>query len=152
MTLVPMTRGIGISSGKSFSSFRFSVLRCWSCLIFWRLVCSSALSSAKNADEQLWKPFWYSEKPSVSMILQRIYFRTQSYRRGLPISLRILHHSARRSFLVLSWGKDSLRQMQKSLSPWNRGLKAEIFRSVCTCWYVTQCCLFYITTYMSMLE
>lgn len=45
------------------------------------------------------------------------------YRRGFPISLLIVPHSTLVSFLVLRFGKDSLRQRQNSLSPSNSGLE-----------------------------
>ena len=45
-----------------------------------------------------------------------------TYRRGFPISLLMVPHSTRVSFLVFSLGKDSFRHRQNSLSPSNRGL------------------------------
>lgn len=48
-----------------------------------------------------------------------------AYRRGFPISLRIVPHSTLVSFLVFRLGKDSLRHRQNSLSPSNRGLENE---------------------------
>lgn len=50
----------------------------------------------------------------------------KTYRRGFPISLRIVPHSTLVNFLVFRLGKDSLRHRQNSLSPSKRGLKKKI--------------------------
>lgn len=48
---------------------------------------------------------------------------TWEHRRGLPIMRLILHHSTRVNFRVRRCGKDSFRQIMKSLSPSKRGLQ-----------------------------
>lgn len=95
VTLVPITKGNGISSGNSLKCVTSATFLCCRSLILARLACKADLSSAKNAVEQ---------------------------RRGFPINLLTLHHSTRVKLRALSRGNDSLRQMQKSLSPLKRGL------------------------------
>lgn len=51
------------------------------------------------------------------------YGYTWEQRRGLPIMRLILHHSTRVNLRVRKCGKDSFRQIMKSLSPSNSGLQ-----------------------------
>ena len=98
VTFVPMTRCSGISFGSSLIELNSVVFLCWSWRILSLRSSRTALSSAKKAGEHLL---------------------------GFPISLRILFHSTRLIFLHLSSGKDSLKQILKSFSPRNSGLKKE---------------------------
>jgi hypothetical protein len=50
-------------------------------------------------------------------------WHTWEQRRGLPIMRLILHHSTRVNLRVRRCGKDSFRQIMKSLSPSNSGLE-----------------------------
>lgn len=53
VTFVPITRGNGISSGRSLNCEISATLRCCKSLIFCRFCFNADLSSSKNAEEHL---------------------------------------------------------------------------------------------------
>ena len=55
VTLVPMTRCMGISSGRSLKVWSSDILRCWRSRILVRLASRAARSSSKKAAEHLIK-------------------------------------------------------------------------------------------------
>lgn len=132
VTLVPMMRGRGISSGRSLQFDTSVSFLCCSSRIFCRFCLSAVRSSAKNADEHLEGTKEHSNVTPVLFVLTHqvhketvpnTYVKITAYRRGFPINLLIVPHSTLVSFLVFRLGKVSLRHRQNSLSPSKRGLE-----------------------------